>query len=89
MPTKEQCQRRLFQIGLKLGVSPKLISTRLLSPEDKQDMLNGVLPDEALETAVRSWKELGMPDYANGNTTIYNPPAEKPMSRYRGAGKSG
>ena len=64
--TKEECQKKLFHLGIKLGVSPKLISTRLLSKEDKQDMLNGLLPDEALECHVKCWMDAGMPNYAEG-----------------------
>ncbi|CAB4152125.1 hypothetical protein UFOVP685_32 [uncultured Caudovirales phage] len=87
MLTKEQCQRKLFNIGIKLGVAPKLISTRLLSNDDKQDMLNGLIPDETLFVAVQCWMEAGMPDYAHGNTERYKPPPDKPMQRYRGIGK--
>lgn len=85
--TKEQCQKKLFNLGIKLGVSPKLISTRLLSNEDKQDMLEGLIPDEALECHVKCWMEAGMPDYANGLTERYKPAPDLPMNRYRGIGK--
>jgi hypothetical protein len=68
MPTREECQKILSRVGFKLGVSPKLIATRLLSEDDKQDMLNGLLPIEALEIHVKVWKDMGMPDYANGHT---------------------
>lgn len=85
--TREQCQKKLFNVGIKLGVSPKLISTRLLSIEDKRDMLNGLIPDEALECHVKCWMEAGMPDYANGNTERYKPKLDLPMQRYRGKGK--
>lgn len=50
-----------------------LISTRLLSEDDKQDMLRGDLPIEALECAVQCWKDAGMPDYAHGLTDPYKP----------------
>jgi hypothetical protein len=89
MLTKEQCQRKLFSLGIKLGVSPNLIATRLLSNDDKQDMLNGLIPDEALETSVKCWMEAGMPDYANGHTAPYRPKDGLPMQRYRGMGKDG
>ncbi len=69
--TKEDCQRRLFKIGLKLGVSPKLIATRLLSEEDKSDMLNGLISDELLITGVELWVKNGMPDYAHGKFAPY------------------
>jgi hypothetical protein len=68
MPTKQECQKILFKIGLELGVSPKLIATRLLSEADKQDMINGDLTTEALIAHVKVWKANGMADYANGNT---------------------
>lgn len=73
MPTKEECQRMLFKIGIKLGVSPKLISTRLLSKEDKDDMVNGFISQDDLEVAILAWKDSGMPDYANGKFEPYKP----------------
>lgn len=84
MPTKDDCQRKLFRIGIELGVSPKLISTRLLSKEDKQDMLDGLIPDEALFVHVKCWIEAGMPNYSEGQTEPYKPSSDLPMSRYRG-----
>ncbi len=54
-----------------LCVKAELISTRLLSESDKQDMLLGLVPVESLITGVKIWMENGMPDYANGNTTPY------------------
>lgn len=86
--TPEQCKSKLFKLGIKLGVSPKLIATRLLSVDDKNDMLNGLVPDDALECHVIAWMDAGMPDYANGKFEPYKPPPELPMQRYRGAGKS-
>ncbi len=65
MLTKEQCQKKIFNVAVKLGVSPKLISTRLLSEEDKNDMLNGLIDDSSLETAVKAWIIAGTPDYVN------------------------
>lgn len=87
MPTSEQCKRILFSIGIKFGVSPALISTRLLSPEDKIDMVNGLIPIDALELAVKVWMANKMPDYANGNTAPYRAKSDLPMQRYRGNGK--
>lgn len=73
MPTDQECKKIIFNVGVRLGVSPKLISTRLLSKEDKQDMLNGDLLLENLLLAVKLWQESGMPDYANGSYSIYKP----------------
>jgi hypothetical protein len=63
--TTNDCKRILFNLGIKFGVSPRLISERLLDAKDKCDMLNGDLSIEALEVAVKAWKDAGMPDYAN------------------------
>lgn len=71
MPTAEECKRKLFKLGIKHGVSPRLISTRLLSTDDKNDMLSGLIPDETLDTAVKVWKQYGMPDYTNGTCELY------------------
>lgn len=64
----EQCKDLLRTIGRALCVKADLISTRLLSKEDKQDMLNGLIPVESLMTHVKIWIHYGMPDYANGET---------------------
>ena len=68
MPTKEECQKIISKMGWLCGCSPRLIATRLLSEEDKQDMLSGELPIETLECAVKVWMSNGMPDYAHGLT---------------------
>jgi len=68
--SKEQCQKQLFNLGIKWGVSPKLIALRLLSAEDKNDMLADLVPKEALDCHVGVWSRNGMPDYANGNTGV-------------------
>jgi hypothetical protein len=66
--TRPECQKMISTVGWLCGCSPKLIATKLLSEDDKQDMLNGDLDIEALECAVRVWMQYGMPDYANGQT---------------------
>ena len=65
MYTKKQCQKKLFQLGLKYGVSPRLISTKLLSEQDKHDMLAGILSDEALDESVKVWVAGRAPDLSN------------------------
>ncbi len=87
MPTPEQCRKQIFDVAIKLGVSPRLISTRLLSVDDKNDMLEGLLPTETLVTAVKAWIDAKMPDYANGSTIAYKAPSDLSMQRYRGIGK--
>lgn len=68
MPSRDECKKILSKLGFKLGVSPSLIATRLLSEDDKQDMVNGDLPLDALECHIKVWKDNGMPDYAHGKT---------------------
>jgi hypothetical protein len=58
-----------------------------LSDEDKQDMLCGLIPDDALETGVRCWMSADMPNYAQGDTRPYVASCDLPMQRYRGHGK--
>jgi len=70
-------------------IKAELISTRLLSREDKQDMLSGLLPIESLICHVKVWKEHGMYSYSDGSNLRYKPPEKLPMQRYRGNGKSG
>ncbi len=78
--TVKECKSELFKIGIQLGVSPTLISTRLLSKEDKHDMLNGLVPVDSLMTAVKCWMNAKMPDYANGHTDPYKALKEKRVS---------
>lgn len=69
--TKEEAKRMLSKLGLKHGVSPKFIALRLLSEEDKQDMLNDLITFENLDCAVNLWLRQKMPDYANGKTEAF------------------
>lgn len=71
MPTEEQCKKILSKIGFEIGISPKLISTRLLSKEDKDDMLSGELTKEIIIVHVRVWITNKMPDYTNGKFAPY------------------
>lgn len=68
---EEQCKQILFKCSIKHGVAPKLISERLLSKEDKEDMLTGQISFGTLDCAVGLWKEYGMCDYANGRMEPY------------------
>ncbi len=70
-----------------LCVKVELISTRLLSDDDKKDMRKGLLPVESLITHVKVWIENGMPDYANGQKEPYKAQTAKPMRMYAGYGK--
>lgn len=54
-----------------LCVKAELISTRLLSEDDKQDMLSGQISDQELYTATKVWKEQGMRNYSDGSGERY------------------
>lgn len=63
----EYCKDLLRMIAKMMCVKAELITTRLLSDADKQDMLNGDLQIESLITAVRVWRDNGMPHYRDGS----------------------
>ena len=67
----EQCKDLLRIIARMLCVKAELISTRLLSKEDKEDMLSGLIPIDSLITHVKVWVSQGMRDYANGSYLRY------------------
>lgn len=66
--TDDACKNIIRTIALKHKIDPKLIVTRLMSQEDKDDMRNGELPYQALDLHVEVWIKAGMPDYAHGLT---------------------
>jgi hypothetical protein len=78
----EQCKDLLKIVGKMLCVRADLISTRLLSKEDKQDLMSGEISIETLMTHVKVWMSNGMPDYANGKTDPYKEPELKPKPKY-------
>ena len=65
MLTENECKKILFKLGIELGVSPNLISTRLLDDQDKVDMMAGDLTIDSLRAHTEVWRDQGMPDYAN------------------------
>jgi len=69
--TTDECKRMLVRLAIKHGIPPKLISERLLSLEDKKDMLQGLITAEMLDSFVKVWKESGMSHYANGTGELY------------------
>lgn len=62
----EECKKIISKVAWELGVSPGLISTRLLDEQDKNDLRQGVLTKGALKCATEVWRDNGMPDYAHG-----------------------
>lgn len=62
----EQCKNIISKVAWKLGVSPNLITTKLLDDNDKQDMMNGELTREILEIHVKEWLLNDKPDYRKG-----------------------
>lgn len=69
--TEKERDSLIFKAAIEVGCPPAFISTRLLSKEDKLDMLNGDIPWEALLLHVQLWFKAGMPDYAHGKTEPY------------------
>ncbi len=67
----EKCKSMLFKCAIKYGIAPKLISERLLSREDKEDMLNGLVSFETLDCFVAVWKEQGMCNHTDGSGSPY------------------
>lgn len=64
----DACKNIIRRIALKHEIAPKLIVTRLMSEEDKDDMRNGDLPYDCLDLHVELWIKAGMPDVAHGFT---------------------
>lgn len=69
--TLDECRKLLVKLAIKHGVPPKLISERLLSLDDKNDMLSGLIASDTLDCHVRFWKEFGMCNYADGTGKRY------------------
>jgi len=60
--TDKACKDIIKDIARKYKIDPRLIVTKLLSGEDKDDMRAGLLPIASLDCHVRAWIENGMPD---------------------------
>ena len=70
--TVEECKKTLVKLAIRHGVPPKLISERLLSQNDKDDMLSGFIPADTLDCYVKVWKQYGMCNYADGTGAWYS-----------------
>jgi hypothetical protein len=70
--TVEECKRILIKVAIKHGVAPRVISERLLSLEDKDDMLCGLISFDTLDCHVKVWKEYRMCNYADGTGRPYD-----------------
>lgn len=66
--TIEECKAIIKKLSKALCVRPVLITQRLLSKEDKQDMKQGDLPIESLKCHIITWLNNGMPDYVHVKT---------------------
>lgn len=65
--SERECKSIIFKLAIKYGIAPNLISTRLLSRDDRVDMMNGDVPIESLEIHVKRWIECGCEDMVNRN----------------------
>lgn len=81
--TKDECKKILFQLGIKFGVSPRLISERLLSDLDKEDMLLGEISIASLEANIELWKASGMQDFVKRGSNRL--PSQKEPEKVRHA----
>lgn len=61
-----QCKKLISNAAWYCGVSPRLITTKLLSEQDKQDMRNGEPPQEALTNHVEAFRDAGLPNRRAG-----------------------
>ncbi len=77
MPTANECKSIIFKLAILHGVSPVLIINKLLSKDDKNDMLAGLIDARCLETAVKLWKEAGMPDWVNFTSNEIQPQGDE------------
>jgi hypothetical protein len=64
----DACKSIIRKIALKHKIEPRLITTRLMSEDDKEDMRRGELPMNCLDLHVELWIKSGLPDYAHGST---------------------
>lgn len=69
--TVDECKKILVKLAIKHGVPPKLISDRLLSKDDKEDMLQELISFDTLDCSVKLWKEHGMCNYADSTGARY------------------
>ena len=61
--TDEVCKKIILTLARKHGIKPaSLITTRLMSEDDKNDMRKGLLTVEVLELHIKVWKAAGMRD---------------------------
>lgn len=67
MKTKQECQLIIKRLSKSLNVDAKAVSLRLLSSDDKKDMLSGKLPESALKSFIEAWKKVGQPNVASGD----------------------
>jgi hypothetical protein len=66
-------------------VKAELISTRLLSKDDKEGLLDGSISEEALMTHVKVWKANGMHDLVGcheGQTPVSGKQGQKTFQGY-------
>lgn len=65
--TDQECKKLIFRVAIQCGVSPNLITTKLLSDDDKQDMRNGELSEIAPLCHVTTFREAEFPSRKTGD----------------------
>lgn len=69
--TDDACKGIIRKISVQYSIDSKLIVTRLMNQNDKEDMRNGDLSMDVLDLYVSVWIKSGCPDYAHGLTEPY------------------
>jgi hypothetical protein len=60
------CKAIIKDIAAKFTIDPILITTKLMSEDDKNDLRSGELSPKILELHVKAWIALGMPNHRAG-----------------------
>lgn len=74
--TTKECQSIVFKLSVKFGVPPREIMEKLLSDDDKKDMMDGSLDVETLEAHTEAWVKSGKRDLVGRPKPIPEPPPE-------------
>jgi hypothetical protein len=57
------CKALIRRMAEQFNIDPRLITTRLMSEDDKNDMRYNNLPYESLKMHIQVWIDKCMPDY--------------------------
>jgi len=81
--TKRECQTIVFNLSVKFGVPPREIMDKLLSDDDKKDMMEGTVDVATLESHMEVWVKNGKRDLVGRPIPENKPPPENKMGLCR------